>query len=134
MVDVCASELERSITRSLSAGSISSIRNDLFSEARESGLTTAGDALVARRKTNGGKTVKGKHASDKSKTALPRTLLRNGKRSRDEFTASQALHQVIPRPTVKEEDRKVETFCVYTVQFFASIPSRLWTTPPTMFH
>ena len=107
-LDVCESELERSITRSLSAGSISSIRNDLFSEARESGLTTAGDALVARRKTNGGKTVKGKHASDicqlvgaiKSKTALPRTLLRNGKRSRDEFTASQARHQVIPRPTV----------------------------------
>ena len=30
----------------------------------------------------------------KNKTALPRTLLRNGKRSRVEFTASQARHQV----------------------------------------
>ena len=36
----------------------------------------------------------------KNKTVLPRTLLRNGKRSRVEFTASQARHQVIPRPTV----------------------------------
>ena len=51
---------------------------------------------------NGGKTVKEKHASDicqlvgaiKNKTAIPRTLLRNGKRSVDEFTASQARHQV----------------------------------------
>ena len=101
-MDVCASELERAITRSLSASSISSIRNDLFSEARKSGLTAAGDALVARRKTNGGKTVREKQASDicqlvgaiKNKTVLPRTLLRNGKRSRVEFTASQARHQV----------------------------------------
>ena len=101
-LDMCVSELGRSITRSLSAGSISSIRNDLFLEATESALTTPGDALVTRRKTNGGKTVKEKHASDicqlvgaiKNKTAIPRTLLRNGKRSLDEFTASQARHQV----------------------------------------
>ena len=57
-VEVSASELERCITR------ISSIRNNLFSEATEYGLTAAGDALVTRRKTNGGKTIKEKHASD----------------------------------------------------------------------
>ena len=53
-------------------------------------------------------TVKEKHASDicqlvgaiKNKTAILRTLLRNGKRSRDEFTASQSRHQVTPRQTV----------------------------------
>ena len=68
----------------------------------DAGLATVGDALVKRRKTNGGKSVKQKHASDiwqlvcslKNKTSIPRTLLRNGKRSKDGLMASQARHQV----------------------------------------
>ena len=90
--------------RSIPSSRISSIRNELFLEAKEAGLATAGDALVTRRKTNGGRTVKGKHASDvcllvssiKNKTTIPRTLLRNGKRSKDELTASQARHLNAP--------------------------------------
>ena len=98
-LEVSASEFERSITRSLSAGSISSVRNDLFTEAMEAGLASVGDALVKRRKTNCGKTVKQKHVSDlwqlvcsiKNKTPIPRTLLRNGKRSKDQFHRTSVL-------------------------------------------
>ena len=64
-LEVSASEFERSINRrALSTDSISSIRNDLFVEAREAGIVTAGDVLAARRKTNGGKSVKQKHLDD----------------------------------------------------------------------
>ena len=63
-LEVSASEFERTITQSLSSDFISGIRNDLFSEAMNTGLASAGDALVMRRKTNGRKTVKQKHASD----------------------------------------------------------------------
>ena len=55
-LEVSASEFERSITQVLSTDSISSIRNVLFTEASEVGLALAGDALVKRRKMNGGKT------------------------------------------------------------------------------
>ena len=44
-------EMERSITRSIPTNSISSIRDDLFLEAMESGLVAPGDALVTRRET-----------------------------------------------------------------------------------
>ena len=62
---------------------------------------------MTRRKTNGGKTVRGKYASDicqlvssiKNKTVIPRTLLRNGKRSKEEFAASQARLQNVPEIT-----------------------------------
>ena len=50
-LEASLSELERSIIRSIPTSSISSIRDDLFSEAKESGLAAAGDALVTRRKT-----------------------------------------------------------------------------------
>ena len=64
-LDASLSEMARSITRSIPTSSIiSSIRDDLFVEAKESGLVAPGDALVTRRKTNGGKTVKEKHVLD----------------------------------------------------------------------
>ena len=86
-------EFERCTTRLLSTDCSSSSRNDLFTEAMEASLASAGDALVKRIKKNGGKTVKQKHASDiqqlvcsiKNKTPLPCMLLRNGKQSRDEL-------------------------------------------------
>ena len=100
-VDMSASELERSNTRQLTVDSISSIRNALFTEAMESGLVSVGDILVKRRKMNSGKTVKQKHVSDiwllvraiKSKASIPQTLLRNGKLSKGELSASQVRHQ-----------------------------------------
>ena len=63
----------------------------LFSEAS---LAAAGDALVTRRKTNGGKTVKEKHVTDILRIELQ--YLEHsveGKRSKDEVAASQARHQ-----------------------------------------
>ena len=105
--DASLSEMEWLITQSNPTSCIFSIRSKLFLDAKESGLVAAGDALVTRRKTNGGKTVRGKHASDicqlvssiKNKTVIPRTLLRNGKRSKEEFAASQARHQNVPEIT-----------------------------------
>lgn len=100
-LDATPREMERSIARSIPKSSISKIRSDLFLESKEYGLTTAGDALVTRRKTNGGKTMMEKHIADiyllvssiKNRTAIPRTLLRNGKRSKEELTTSQNRHQ-----------------------------------------
>ena len=101
--DLCASEFERCLSRTLSTESLSSIRSAVFAEAQEAGLACEGDALVQRRKTNGGKSVKQKHVSDvwhlvcsiRNKTSVPRTLLRNGKRSKDELCISQARHQAV---------------------------------------
>ena len=91
--DASLSETERSITWSIPTSCISSIRSELFLDAKESGLVAAGDTLVAKRKTNGGKTVRGKHASDichlvsfiKNKTVIP-----EWNRSKQEFAANQA--------------------------------------------
>ena len=99
--DATPTELERSIMRSIPMSSIANIRNDLFLVCKDNGLTAVGDVIVTRRKTSGGKTVTEKHVSDichlvssiKNRTAVPRTLLRNGKRSKEEFAASQNRHQ-----------------------------------------
>ena len=111
-LDVSPSEIERSILRSISTGHMVSIRNDLFLEAKGAGLATAGDALVMRKKTNGGKSVGEKHASDiallvrsiKDNAAIPRTLLRNGKRSISEFAASQVRLQNTPNRTDQNQN------------------------------
>ena len=96
--DLNAAEFEHCFIRTLSTDAISNVRNALFVGAKEANLVSLGDALVQRRKTNGGKSVMQKHASDiwqlvcsiKSKTSVPRTLLKNGKRSKAELCASQA--------------------------------------------
>ena len=100
-LDLTASEFERNITQTLPDDSIKCIRDSLFLEALEAGLASSGDALAQRRKTNGGKSVKQKHITDiwylvhsiRSNTSIPRTLLRNGKRSKEELSSSQARHQ-----------------------------------------
>ena len=92
---------ERRLIHTLSADYISHIRTVLFDEAVEARLVDDGDALVMRKKTNGGKSVKQKHVSDiwqlvrsiRNKVRVPRTLLRNGKRSKRELCASQARHK-----------------------------------------
>ena len=63
-LDQTASEFEQCITRTLPGDFIPRIRDALFLEALEAGLTTSGDALVQRRKTNRGKSVKQKHVTD----------------------------------------------------------------------
>ena len=81
-----------------SAGSdeVSELRVALFEEAVCKNLVDDGNILVRRIKC-GGKTVKGKHIEDvwslvcsiKKNEAVPRVILRNGKRSREEFQQSQ---------------------------------------------
>ena len=51
----CDASLERSITRSIPTSCISSIRSELFLDAKESGLVAAGDALVTRERPTVGK-------------------------------------------------------------------------------
>ena len=46
--DASLSETERSITQSIPMSCISSIRSELFLDAKESGLVAGGDALVTR--------------------------------------------------------------------------------------
>ena len=81
-----------------SAGSdeVSELRVALFEEAVCKNLADDGDILVRRMKRSG-KTVKGKHIEDvwsmvcsiKRNEEVPRVILRNGKRSREEFQQSQ---------------------------------------------
>ena len=83
-----------------SAGSdeVSELRIALFEEAVCGDLADEGDVLVRRMKC-GGKTVKGKHSEDvwslvcsiRRSEEVPRVILRNGKRSREEFQQSQVL-------------------------------------------
>ena len=83
-----------------SAGSdeVSELRIALFEEAVCRDLADEGDVLVRRMK-RGGKTVKGKHSEDvwslvcsiRRSEEVPRVILRNGKRSREEFQQSQVL-------------------------------------------
>ena len=68
------------------------LRASLFIEAVEKCLTDCGDRLVTRKKVGGGKTVKEKHAEDvwSLTGVIPRTLLQNGKRAKEEWMRSQA--------------------------------------------
>ena len=67
-------------------------------EAIAKGLADVGDSLVGRKKVGGGRTVKQKYVECvwtivgpiKRCEALPRTLLKNGKRSKEAWQQSQA--------------------------------------------
>ena len=91
------SELEKDL-RVLDSSTLANVRQALFQEARTLSLTGEGSALVQRRKTNGGESVKQKHVADiivlvrsiQNKSSVPRTVLRNGKRSAEEWHASQS--------------------------------------------
>ena len=107
-VDLNAAELERCIALKLPGDAIVTMRDALFAEAREANLISEGDALVQRRKTNGGRSVRQKLVSDiqqlvcsiRSKATVPRTLLKNGKRSKAELRVSQARHSQSERATI----------------------------------
>ena len=80
------------------ADQVHGLRASLFTEAVKKGLADCGDRLVTRKKVGGGKTVKEKHAEDvwsltgvlQMCEPIPRTLLRNGKRAKEEWMRSQA--------------------------------------------
>ena len=91
------SELERDL-QVLDFDTIANVRESLFREAKVYGMTGEGSTLVQRKKTNGGKSIRQKHTADvillvrsiQNKSLLPRTILRNGKRSAEEWQARQA--------------------------------------------
>ena len=77
---------------------VGGLRSSLFAEAVAKGLADVGDSLVGREKVGGGRTVKQKYVEDvwtivgsiKRCEAVPRTLLKNGKRSKEAWQQSQA--------------------------------------------
>ena len=90
-----ASESAATLT-TLSLSQLLTIRSDLFSEAANLGLTSEGDELVSRRDTRKNPLNK-KFADDvialmfclKNESAVPRSLLKNGKRSKSYLEASR---------------------------------------------
>ena len=97
------------ILTSLSIPQLLSIRDDLFTENANQGLTCDGDVLVSR-KDSRKKPLNSKLAEDiicllfciKNESVVPRTMLKNGKRRKDYLDASRrenlTLSQV-PTPT-----------------------------------
>jgi len=83
----CAKDLE-----------IATLRLSLFEDAKANNLVHMNSQLVARRKVGGGKSVVEKHVEDiwllvcsiKNKNCVPRVLLKNGKRSKEEFEHRQS--------------------------------------------
>ena len=73
---------------------LSSLRNSLFAEAASQGLTSEGDELMSRRDTKK-KPLNAKLNDDvttllfcpKNESVVPRTLLKNGKRSKEYLDA-----------------------------------------------
>ena len=76
---------------------IAKLRMSLFEDAKANCLTHHNNQLVTRRKVGGGKSVVEKHIEDiwllvcsiKNKSFVPRILLKNGKRPKEEFEQSQ---------------------------------------------
>ena len=90
-------EFVRRLVRGSTQDQVRDLRLALFLEAVEGDLADGGDKLVMRKKVGGGKTVKDKHAVDvwvlvgaiRRCERIPRTLLRNGKRAKEEWQKSQ---------------------------------------------
>ena len=87
---------------------VEDLRSELFGEA---GLADSGDdTLVGRRKVIGGKTMKMKYMDDvwilvgaiKRCEYVPRTLLKNGKRSKAEWMRSQEITREVRSTEDKE--------------------------------
>ena len=78
---------------------ICQLRLALIEDAVQKSLADSGDALVKRKKTSAGKSVNEKHIDDiwclagaiKRCESVPRVLLRNGKRRKEELLKSQAM-------------------------------------------
>ena len=97
------------ILTSLSISQLLSIRDDLFTETANQGLTYDGDTLVSR-KGSGKKPLNLKLAEDiicllsciKNESTVPRTVLKNGKRQKEYLDASRRANLTLsqdPTPT-----------------------------------
>ena len=91
-------EFVRSLRCENSAEQVRSLRQLLFSEAVRLNLADDGDVLVTRKKMNAGKAVVEKHCEDvwslscaiRRNERVPRVLLKNGKRGKEDFVRSQS--------------------------------------------
>ena len=91
-------EFSRRLDQEANQQQVWGLRSSLFAEAVAKGLADVGDSLVGRKKVGGGRTVKQKYVEDvwaivgsiKRCEAVPRTLLKNGKRSKEAWQQSQA--------------------------------------------
>jgi len=100
-------EFERKLL-SKSPDEVKELRRELFEEAVMKGLTEEGDMLVMRRKVGVGKSVKNKHVEDvwalvgtiQRCEAVPRVLLRNGKRCKKDLEQSR-VRELQHRPAVQ---------------------------------
>ena len=81
-----------------SAEQVRSLRRLLFEDALRKNLADVGHLLVTRKKMNAGKSVAEKHAEDvwslscaiRRGESVPRLLLKNGKRGKEEWVKSQS--------------------------------------------
>ena len=137
-LDQWPSELEQDL-RALDSGTIANVRQLLFQEAEKCGLTDEGCVLVQRKKTTGGKSIRQKHEADlvvlvrsiQNRNPLPRTVLRNGKRSAREWQASQTrmMNSDTTLQSVTEPDVSVSQSYLGTSFDTSSQQSSLVTAP-----
>ena len=91
-------EFVRRLGRECTADQVRELRLSLFEDAVRKDLADIGDELVQRKKMGGGRSVKEKHIDDswllvgaiKRCECVPRILLKNGKRARNDLLKSQA--------------------------------------------
>ena len=91
-------EFGRRLGRECNADQVRELRLSLFEDAVRKQLADGGDELVKRKKVGGGKAVKEKHIEDiwllvgaiVKCDFVPRILLKNGKRAKDDLVKSQA--------------------------------------------
>ena len=90
-------EFMRRLCRDSTRDQVQGLRASLFLAAVDKGLADTGDRLVGRKKVGGGKTAKEKYAEDtwtlvgvvQRCEAVPRILLKNGKRAKEDWLRSQ---------------------------------------------
>ena len=91
-------EFVRRLGRECTVDQVRELRLSLFEDAVRKDLADIGDDLVQRKKMGGGRTVKEKHIDDswllvgaiKRCECVPRILLKNRKRARNDLLKSQA--------------------------------------------
>lgn len=91
-------EFVRRLGRECTADQVRELRLSLFEDAVRKDLADIGDELVQRKKMGGGRSVKEKHIDDswllvgaiKRCECVPRILLKNGKRAKNDLLKSQA--------------------------------------------
>ena len=115
-------EFVRKLRCENSAEQVRCLRQLLFEDALRKNLADVGDVLVTRKKLNAGKSVAEKHAEDvwslccaiRRGESVPRILLKNGKRGKEEWVKSQS----------GQRQKKSGTDCYELVEVTQSVGAR----------